>query len=108
VNCKVSGCPNPVEAQLKAQELCLEHFIGDVQDRSHRFARRLTEEEVSEAVQRETSQFVIFAAAKIAAIGTENPPPSQLMRGKLLNAMLMLADLRERLDKAFGKESKRE
>lgn len=62
----------------------------------------MAEEDMSEALQRETSQFVIFAAAKLAAIGTETPPPSQLMRGKLLNAMLLLADLRERLDRAVA------
>ncbi|MFQ5926017.1 MAG: hypothetical protein ACE5MH_01120 [Terriglobia bacterium] len=99
MNCKVGGCPTRVEPRLERQALCLDHFVGDVQDRCHRFAHRLAEEDLSEALQRETSQFVIFAAAKIASIGAEHPPPSQLMRGKMLNVMLMLADLRERLDR---------
>ncbi|MFQ5817936.1 MAG: hypothetical protein ACE5H2_08280 [Terriglobia bacterium] len=99
MNCKVSGCPNPIEPRLQRQALCLEHFVADIQDRCHRFARRLAEEDLSEVLQRESSQFVIFAAAKIASIGTDNPPSSQLMRGKLLNVILMLADLRERLDR---------
>lgn len=103
MKCKVSGCSNPVEPGLEAQALCLEHFVLDIHDRCHRFARQLAEEEVGESLQKEISQFIIFAAAKIASIGSENPPPVQLMRGKLLNAMLMLADLRERLDRAAAK-----
>lgn len=99
MECKVSGCSNTVEPSLRLQALCLEHFVGDVQDRCHRFARRLTEGDLTEALLRETSQFIIFAAAKLASIGTENPPATQLMRGKLLNAMLLLADLRERFDR---------
>jgi len=96
----VSGCGEPVAPYLAQQALCLEHFVADVQDRCNRLAHRLAEEDLGQALQREISQFIIFAAAKIATIGTYNPPASQLMRGKLLNAMLLLADLRERLDRA--------
>lgn len=99
VDCNVTGCTNPLESLLQPHRLCLEHFLGDVQDRCHRLARRLQEESLSEALQRETSQFVIFAAAKIASLGVTHPPASQLLRGKMLNAMLLLADLREQLDR---------
>ncbi len=100
VKCRVRGCDDPIDPYLSHQVLCVEHFVADVQDRCNRLAHRLAEEELSQALQREVSQFIIFAAAKIATIGTYNPPASQLMRGKLLNAMLLLADLRERLDRA--------
>ena len=52
-------------------------------------------------------QFVVLTAAKIAVIGTQNPPQDQLLRGKLLNAMLLLADLRERVEKNEEKEEAR-
>lgn len=98
--CRVSGCREPVDPYLAQQKLCLEHFVTDVQDRCNRLAHRLAGEDLSQALQREISQFIIFAAAKIATIGTYNPPASQLTRGKLLHVMLLLADLRERLDRA--------
>lgn len=100
MKCRVRGCNDPIDPYLLQQALCLEHFIADLQDRCNRLAHRLAEEDLSQALQREILQFIIFAAAKIVTIGTYNPPASQLTRGKLLNAMLLLADLRERLDRA--------
>jgi len=99
-NCKVGGCSNSVQDELLDHQLCLEHFLGDVQERSTLFARRLGETGPDKGLQKAALQFIVLAAAKIATIGTQNPPEDQLLRGKLLNAMLMLAELRERFDKA--------
>jgi len=101
-NCKVGGCPNAVQEELLDHELCLDHFLSDIQERSTSFARQLEQRGLEKRLQQTALQFILLAAAKIATIGTQNPPDDQLLRGKLLNAMLMLAELRERLDKAGG------
>jgi len=101
-NCKVGGCTNPVQEELLDHELCLDHFLSDIQERSTSFARQLEQGAAGKRLQQTAMQFILLAAAKIATIGTQNPPEDQLLRGKLLNAMLLLAELRERLDKAGG------
>lgn len=101
--CKVRGCPNPVLEQLEDQNLCLEHFLDDVQDRSRNFARRLDSHDADEPLRQAALQFILLTAAKIATIGMNNPPEEQLTRGRLLNAMLQLADLRDRLDRTAAK-----
>ncbi len=101
-NCKVGGCTNPVQEELLDHELCLGHFLSDLQERATSFARQLEQGAADQRLQQTAMQFILLAAAKIATIGTQNPPEDQLLRGKLLNAMLLLAELRERLDKAGG------
>ena len=103
-NCKVGGCTNPVQEELLDHELCLDHFLSDIQERSTSFARQLEQGAAGKRLQQTAMQFILLAAAKIATIGTQNPPEDQLLRGRLLNAMLLLAELRERLDKPGAKE----
>ncbi len=97
--CKVGGCTTPPPPVLYEQRLCLEHYLADIHDRTHAFARQLASQETTTELEAALVQFVVLAAAKIAVIGTQNPPQDQLLRGKLLNAMLLLADLRERAEK---------
>lgn len=97
--CKVGGCPNLVQDELLDHGLCLDHFLSDVQERSSSFARQLSDLGPQKRLQQSALKFVVLAAAKIATIGTQNPPEDQLLRGKLLNAMLLLAELRDRVDK---------
>lgn len=103
-NCKVGGCPNPVQEELLDHGICLDHFLSDVQERSTSFARQLEQRGLEKRLQQTAMQFILLAAAKIATIGTQNPPEDQLLRGKLLNAMLLLAELRERFDKPKGEK----
>lgn len=103
MSCKVRGCPNPVLTQLESQTLCLEHFLDDIQEHSRNFARRLDTYDADEPLRQAALQFIVLTAAKIATIGMTNPPEEQLTRGRLLNAMLQLADLRDRLDRAAVK-----
>lgn len=103
-NCKVGGCANPVQEELFDSALCLEHFLSDVQERSSSFARQLEEQSADQNLHTAAMKFIMVAAAKIATIGMQNPPEDQLARGRLLNAMLLLAELRERLDKAASRE----
>ena len=98
-HCKVRGCPNPVAGELEDQSLCLDHFLDEVQSRSRNFARRLESQDPDEPLRQAALQFILLTAAKIATIGMNNPPEEQLSRGRLLNAMLELADLRDRLDR---------
>ena len=104
ITCKVGGCTHPVQSELRDHTLCLEHFLDDVQERARSFARQLSEQGPQKPLQRAALQFIVLSAAKIATIGTENPPHDQLARGRLLNAILLLADLRERFDKAADKK----
>lgn len=101
--CKVGGCSNLVPPELFDHLLCLDHFLSEIQERSNSFARQLEEQGLQETLRRAAMQFVVLEAAKIATIGLQNPPNDQLARGRLLNAMLVLAELRERFDKATEK-----
>lgn len=105
MNCKVGGCPNPVQKELHDHGLCLEHFLDQVQERTRSFARQLDLEPPVELLRQTALQFIVLTAAKIATIGTQSPPEEQLLRGRMLNAMLLLADLRERLDRTPGKKA---
>ena len=62
-------------------------------------ARQLGEAPEDGSLRDTALRFIVLSAARLATIGTGNPPTDQLARGRLLNAMLMLADLREKLDK---------
>ena len=70
-------------------------------------SEQLANQETTTELEPAIVQFVVLTAAKIAVIGTQNPPQDQLLRGKLLNAMLLLADLRERVEKNEGKKEAR-
>lgn len=98
--CQVDGCPETVLAELSDQALCLDHFMEDVQKRVVTYTRRLALENLTDSLRQATLRFILVTAAKIATIGVQSPPTDQLARGRLLNAMLMLADLREQLEKA--------
>jgi len=97
--CKVGGCSNPTLAELQDVDLCLDHFLEDVEERSRNFDRRLADESTEKPFRQAALQFAMLTAAKIATIGIHHPPAEQLTRGRLLHAMLLLADLRERLDR---------
>ncbi|MFQ5694785.1 MAG: hypothetical protein ACE5HB_02240 [Terriglobia bacterium] len=101
--CKVGGCSSPIMRELEEQSLCLEHYLTTIQERAQNFARDLWELEADQSLHHTAMQFIMMAAAKLATIGIQSPPSDQLGRGRLLNAMLLLADLRERLDKAGGR-----
>lgn len=105
MKCKAGGCSNPVQKELFDHSLCLEHFLRDLEDRTRSFARQLSADDQSAELHQIALQFTVLAAAKIATIGIENPPPDQQTRSRLLNAMLLLAELRERLDKALARKS---
>lgn len=94
-----------VQPELVDHVLCLDHFLSDIQERSSSFARQLSADGPAGPLRRAVIQFIMVAAAKIALIGTENPPKEQLLRGRLLNAMLMLAELREHFDKAAASQA---
>jgi hypothetical protein len=100
MTCKVGGCSNPILEELEDTALCLSHFLDDIQERARNFNRRLAEPAAPEtALLRTALQFTVLAAAKIAAVGVNNPPQDELTRGRLLNGMLLLADLRERVER---------
>lgn len=105
MECKIGGCSNPVQDELRDHTLCLEHFLSDVHERIVSFARQLEERGPQDSLRKGATRFIVLTAAKIATIGTQHPPGGQLVRGQLLNAMLMLVDLRERFDKATGRNS---
>jgi len=97
--CKVGGCDLPIPTELLDHSLCLEHFLSDVVERARTLARQLGEAPEDGSLRDTALRFIVLSAARLATIGTGNPPTDQLARGRLLNAMLMLADLREKLDK---------
>lgn len=105
MKCKVQGCSNSVHEELHDLALCLEHFLDDIQDRIRGLSYQVSSSLSASSFREITMQFIVLTAAKIATIGSQNPPAEQLTRGRLLNAMLLLADLRDRLDKATGQRS---
>jgi hypothetical protein len=98
MTCKVRGCTNTVLGELQESGLCLDHFLKEVQERAHNFDRQLVDPSPEEAPRAAAMQFALLTAAKIASIGIHHPPEEQLARGRLLNAMLLLVDLRDRLE----------
>ncbi len=102
MNCKVGGCSNPVVLELREAGLCLDHFLDDIQDRARTYSRQLDHSGLSEPLQQAATQFIVLTAAKIVTIGIQDPPTEQLARGRLLHVMLLLAELREHLDKTPG------
>jgi len=99
MTCRVRGCDNPVLGELEESSLCLDHFLEDTAERVRGFDRRLEDPTVDPSLREAASRFSMLTAAKIATIGIHHPPEEQLARGQLLNAMLLLADLRDRLDR---------
>jgi hypothetical protein len=85
--------------ELEGVELCLDHFLEDVEERARNFNRRLGEEGGEQPLVQAALQFAMLTAAKIATIGIHNPPSEELARGRLLHAMLLLTDLRERAER---------
>lgn len=97
--CKVGGCSNPRLLVPEGLELCLEHFLDDVEERTRNFNRRLGGEGGEAPLVQAALQFAMLTAAKIATIGVHNPPSEELLRSRLLHAMLLLTDLRERAER---------
>lgn len=97
MKCRVRGCSNPVLQELQDSSLCLDHFLDDIEDRTRSLNRKLegaTDKPLGHAALR----FAMVTAAKIATIGIHHPPEERLVRGRLLNALLLLTDLRDRAE----------
>ena len=97
--CRVGGCASPVPAHLEDQALCLDHYLVEAEVRITAYKRQLAEGSVDDAARGAALQFVLLSSARIATVGVQSPPSDQAVRGRMLHIMLMLADLRERLDK---------
>jgi hypothetical protein len=98
--CRAAGCDNPAPAHLQDMGLCLDHFLAEVEGRIQSFSRRLSDSPGDGSLKTTALQFILLTAARIATIGVQSPPDDQMVRGRMLHVMLMLADLRERLDAA--------
>jgi len=103
-DCRAGGCANAVPAHLKDTGMCLDHFLADVEVRSTGFSRMLDDQPGDPSLRATALQFILLSAARIATIGVQSPPDDQMVRGRMLHVMLMLADLRERLDATAGKK----
>ncbi len=97
--CRVGGCANPVPDHLEDQGLCLDHYLVEAEVRITAYKRQLAEGSLDDAARSAALQFVLLTAARIATVGVHSPPKDQVVRGRMLHLMLMLADLRERLEK---------
>ncbi|HEX9764054.1 MAG TPA: hypothetical protein VGA39_02115 [Candidatus Acidoferrales bacterium] len=97
-DCRAGGCANAVPAHLKDAGMCLDHFLADVEARITGFGRLLDDKPGDLSHKTTALQFILLSAARIATIGVHSPPDDQMVRGRMLHVMLMLADLRERLD----------
>jgi hypothetical protein len=103
-DCRTPGCSNPVPANLQDAGKCLEHFLAEVEGRIQGYSRQLADAPADAALKTTTLQFILLTAARIATIGVQSPPGDQMVRGRMLHVMLMLADLRERLDSSAEKK----
>lgn len=103
-DCRAGGCANVVPAHLKDTGMCLDHFLADVEVRITGFGRMLGDRPSDVSLKTSALQFILLTAARIATIGVQSPPEDQMVRGRMLHVMLMLADLRERLDAAKKSE----
>ncbi|HXE75193.1 MAG TPA: hypothetical protein VNN18_06115 [Candidatus Xenobia bacterium] len=97
--CRAGGCSNPIPEHLADQALCLDHYLVEAEVRITACKRQLAEGSLDDAARDAALQFVLLTAARIATVGVQSPPDDQILRGRMLHTMLMLADLRERLDK---------
>jgi hypothetical protein len=102
--CRTAGCASPVPAHLQDAHLCLDHFLAEVEGRIQGLSRQLENKPGDGSLKTTALQFILLTAARIATIGVQSPPDDQMVRGRMLHVMLMLADLRERLDTAVGKK----
>ncbi len=102
--CRVGGCANPVPAHLEDQAFCLDHYLVEAEVRITACKRQLAEGSVDDTARSAALQFVLLTAARIATVGVHSPPKDQVVRGRMLHVMLMLADLRERLDKTVERK----
>lgn len=100
MDCHFPGCQSGVLSELQEVGLCLEHFIQNVQLDANGFAERLDPRHSSSDLKKKLETFVCVSAAKLATIGVANPRLSDFDRARLLNAMFMLIDLRERSEQA--------
>ena len=103
-DCRTGGCANVVPAHLKDTGMCLDHFLADVEIRITGFGRMLGDQPGDVSLKTSALQFILLTAARIATIGVQSPPEDQMVRGRMLHVMLMLAELRERLDATAGKK----
>ncbi len=97
MGCKVGGCENSILQELEEANLCLDHFLEEVEERARNFDRGLVDGK-DRPLRDAALKFSLLTAAKIATIGMRHPPEEQLLRGRLLNAMLLLLDLRDRIE----------
>ncbi len=102
-NCRSGGCANTVPAHLADSGLCLDHFLADIESRINGFSRQLGDAGDDLSTKTSALQFILLTAARIATIGVQSPPDDQMVRGRMLHVMLMLAELRERIDAAKKK-----
>ena len=85
--------------ELQEVGLCLEHYVQNVQLDANAFAQRIDSRQLSADHKQNLGNFVCLSAAKLATIGVANPRLSDFDRARLLNAMFMLIELRERAEK---------
>lgn len=99
MDCHFPGCHARVLRELQEFGLCLEHYIQNLQYDANNYAQRIDSPGVTPEQKKELENFVCFGAAKLTTIGVNNPRLSDFDRARLLNAMFMLMELRERTEK---------
>lgn len=99
MDCQFPGCPNRVLRELQEIGLCLEHYIQNIQLDANTLALGLEDPSSPTGLRPRIDSFVCTSAAKLTTVGVNNPRLSDFDRARLLNAMFMLIELRERSEK---------
>ncbi|MCH6554259.1 MAG: hypothetical protein IH793_08900, partial [Acidobacteria bacterium] len=69
--CKVGGCTTFPPPVLYEQRLCLEHYLADIHDRTHAFARQLANQETTTELEPAIVQFVGGTVDRALAVTRE-------------------------------------
>lgn len=95
--CRVAGCDKPSAASLEARALCREHFVTACYDRLDEYRDRLTNRPYPVESTEVMWRFVTEASRQLIALTQQAENLDNLERARMLDLLLCVADLSQRL-----------
>ena len=98
--CKAPGCKGEVPAALKSKELCILHFVIEVESTCAEMRRETVLGTAARARQLEIIEYIAANGELLARATTSGLHLTDELKARALNTFLTLINLRENLDRA--------
>src|ERR1700722_6646858 len=99
----LKGCKASVPRELEAEQICVQHFMFDIESACAVMRREAAMEGASTTRRREIEDYVKSTALKLSDVATGSARLSDDLKKRVLTTMLTLMNLQESLDRSAAR-----